>query len=68
MKSGRAVVFPVYKGTFERFNDFYSKPKDSSSYRDSVISWSKDLGRSIDYLETRPDIDRNKLAYERASW
>ena len=68
IKSGRAVMFPVYKGTFERFDDFYSKPKDSSSYRDSVIAWSKDLGRSIDYLETRPDIDRNKLAYEGASW
>ena len=26
--------------------------------------WSKDLGRSIDYLETRPDIDHEKLAYE----
>jgi len=26
------------------------------------------LGRSIDYLETRPDIDHGKLAYEGASW
>ena len=25
--------------------------------------WSKDLGRSIDYLETRPDIDTQKLAF-----
>jgi cephalosporin-C deacetylase-like acetyl esterase len=33
-----------------------------------VIAWSKDLGRSIDYLETRPDIDHNKLAYEGSSW
>src|SRR5208282_5648850 len=24
---------------------------------------SKDVGRSIDYLETRPDIDKSKLAY-----
>jgi serine/threonine protein kinase/formylglycine-generating enzyme required for sulfatase activity/cephalosporin-C deacetylase-like acetyl esterase len=67
IKSGRAVMFPVYKGTFERFDNFYSKPKDSSSYRDSVVAWSKDLGRSIDYLETRPDIDRAKFAYEGAS-
>jgi len=28
-----------------------------------VIAWSKDLGRSLDYLETRPDIDRKKLAF-----
>jgi len=33
-----------------------------------VIAWSKDLGRSIDYLETRPDIDRSKLGYEGYSW
>ena len=25
--------------------------------------WSKDIGRSIDYLETRRDIDRARLAY-----
>ncbi|HVB86281.1 MAG TPA: hypothetical protein VNK23_06400, partial [Candidatus Dormibacteraeota bacterium] len=24
---------------------------------------SKDLGRSLDYLDTRPDIDKNKIAY-----
>jgi formylglycine-generating enzyme required for sulfatase activity/cephalosporin-C deacetylase-like acetyl esterase/predicted Ser/Thr protein kinase len=68
VNSGRAVMFSVYKGTFERWNDFNSKPKDSSFYRDEVIAWSKDLGRSVDYLETRNDIDRNKLAYEGYSW
>ena len=25
--------------------------------------WSKDIGRSIDYLETRRDIDRGRIAY-----
>jgi eukaryotic-like serine/threonine-protein kinase len=43
-------------------------PNTTSSYRDHVIAWSKDLGRSIDYLETRPEIDRSKLAYEGVSW
>jgi len=33
-----------------------------------VIAWSKDLGRSIDYLETRPDIDASKIAYQGRSW
>jgi dipeptidyl aminopeptidase/acylaminoacyl peptidase len=31
--------------------------------RDLTIMWSKDLGRTIDYLETRDDIDAAKLAY-----
>ena len=30
--------------------------------------WTKDFSRTIDYLETRPDIDNNKLAYYGASW
>jgi cephalosporin-C deacetylase-like acetyl esterase len=69
IKSGRAVMFPVYKGTFERGDDLKSDyPNTSSSWRDHVIAWSKDLGRSIDYLETRPEIDRSKLAYEGLSW
>ena len=69
IKSGRAVMFPVYKSTYERGDDIkHGYPNISSSYRDHVIAWSKDLGRSIDYLESRPDIDRSKLAYEGASW
>ena len=69
IKSGRAVMFPVYKGTYERGDDLKSDiPNATSSWRDHVIAWSKDLGRSIDYLETRPEIDRNKLAYEGFSW
>jgi eukaryotic-like serine/threonine-protein kinase len=70
IKSGRAVLFPVYNGTFERGGGpkpIYW-PNTSSTYRDNVIFWSKDLSRSIDYLETRRDINPNKLAYEGDSW
>jgi hypothetical protein len=70
IKSGRAVLFPVYKGTFERGSGqkpIYW-PNTSSTYRDNVIFWSKDLSRSIDYLETRQDINPNELAYEGDSW
>ena len=28
-----------------------------------VVQWSKDLGRTIDYLETRADIDAGKVGY-----
>ncbi len=70
IKSGRAVLFPIYKGTFERGGgpEPIYWPNTSSSYRDDVIFWSKDLSRSIDYLETRQDINRNALAYEGDSW
>jgi formylglycine-generating enzyme required for sulfatase activity/cephalosporin-C deacetylase-like acetyl esterase len=69
VKSGRAVIFPMFKGTLERGDDLASDyPDTTASYRDHVIAWSKDMGRSIDFLETRPEIDRTKLAFYGFSW
>ena len=59
LRSGRALVYPVYKGTYERQAPVISK----SHARDLIVQWSKDLGRTIDYLESRSDFDRDKLAY-----
>ena len=69
LKSGRAVLYPIYKGTYERGDGLKSDLPDTTSfYRDHVIYWSKDLGRSIDYLETRSEIDRTKIGYYGFSW
>ncbi len=69
VKSGRAVAFPVYKGTFERDSELASTAADRSNlYREHVIQWAKDLRRSVDYLETRGDIDAGRLAYYGYSW
>ena len=61
IRSGRAALFPIYKETYERLSP--PGEKGPNFRRDMVIAWSKDLGRSLDYLETRPDIDRERLAY-----
>jgi len=67
--SGHAVLFPVYKGTFERGSGLKSDIQDETNfYREHVIQWSKDLGRSIDYLETRSDIVMDQLGYVGISW
>jgi eukaryotic-like serine/threonine-protein kinase len=66
MKSGRAVLFPVYKGTYERIT--HSTAPGSSEQRDETIQRSKDLRRSLDYLETRSDIDHDRLAFYGFSW
>jgi len=65
IKSGRALMFPIYKGTYERQLEVSEGPNVA---RDLVIAQSKDLGRSIDYLETRQDIDHERLAYYGISW
>ena len=70
--SGRAVVYPVYKGTYERAIEGYSqnglRNLGPAADRDWNVMLSKDLGRTIDYLETRPDIQTDKLAYMGYSW
>jgi eukaryotic-like serine/threonine-protein kinase len=69
IKSGRAVVLPLYKGTYERGDGLESDDaKPTSSWRDHVILWRKDLSRTIDYLETRNDLNRGKIAYYGLSW
>jgi cephalosporin-C deacetylase-like acetyl esterase len=69
VRSGRAVVFPVYKSTFERRDEITSGfPNPSHYYRDHVTYWMKDVGRTIDYLETRPDIDKDRIGYYGVSW
>ena len=65
-RDGRAVVFPIYKGTFERGYDIEVNTR--RAIRDHRIMYSKDLGRTIDYLETRPEFDTGKLAYYGLSW
>ena len=61
-QSGRAVLYPIYKGTFER-NGGAPPTFGGTAERDLVVQWVKDLSRSIDYLETRPDIDTKRLAF-----
>jgi len=69
VKSGRAVIYPIYKGTFERGDELASDyPDETNFYKEHVIMWMKDLSRSIDYLETREDIDASRLAYFGGSW
>lgn len=63
-KSGRALMLPIYKGMYERRDGLkLPLPFQTAFYRDHVIMWSKDLGRSLDYLRQRKDIDPTKLAY-----
>jgi eukaryotic-like serine/threonine-protein kinase len=73
VKNGRAALYPVYKGTFERGNDtltalIYSNDLNSHQYVDLFVQDVKDFRRCVDFLETRPDIDSQKIAYYGMSW
>jgi eukaryotic-like serine/threonine-protein kinase len=59
VKSGRAFLVPVLKGHYQRR---YAGPAAGpNDLRDRLILESKDFRRSIDYLASRPDIDRDRL-------
>ena len=65
-KNGRAVLFPVYKSSFERSDDTYEDILNhvgTTAHKDLMIMWVKDVNRCIDYLETRDEIDIDKIAY-----
>jgi eukaryotic-like serine/threonine-protein kinase len=78
VRSGRALLYPIYVGTYERRITSISVrqtpeevvqpggaclPVGPKGSRDLVPEWAKDIGRSIDYLETRSDIDSRHLGY-----
>jgi serine/threonine protein kinase/formylglycine-generating enzyme required for sulfatase activity/predicted esterase len=69
LRSGRAVLYPVYKGTYERGDGMESDVSNETNvWRDHVVMWVKDASRAIDYAETRPELDHSKLAYYGYSW
>ncbi len=69
VKSGRVLVYPVLQGTFDRKDRLKSDLQEETVfYKDHVIMWRKDFGRTIDYLETRKDMLPDKIGYFGWSW
>jgi len=60
IRSGRAAFYPVYYGSYER-----EAPPASTDlqFREHSVRVAQDLMTSVDYLETRSEIERGKLAY-----
>jgi pimeloyl-ACP methyl ester carboxylesterase len=61
IKSGRALLYPVYQDTFERRRT--PEGTGPNALRDRQVAWAKDFFRSVDYLATRSDIDMQRLGY-----
>jgi len=61
VRAGRAVLVVAVQGTLERGPSPLNV--GPNQMRDRLLQWSKDVQRSIDYLETRPELDTSKLAF-----
>jgi formylglycine-generating enzyme required for sulfatase activity len=61
VKSGRVLVFPIYQGSHERWSplDF----SDRVAYFRKVVEWRWDVGRTLDYLQSRGDMDVSRVGY-----
>ena len=65
VQSGRVLVWPIYKGTYER----RPQPSDAAaSPWELWIQQANDLRRAIDYLQTRKDLDAGAIGYYGVSW
>jgi len=62
IQSGRALLYPIYRGTYGRdINPGLAL--DTIGDLQLSIKRSKEVRRAFDYLATRPDLDASKVAY-----
>ena len=56
IRGGRAVMIPIWKGSYERSDGFHPLQTEWPAYREHVIQWVTELHQSVDYLQTRGDM------------
>ncbi|MBT8396119.1 MAG: SUMF1/EgtB/PvdO family nonheme iron enzyme, partial [Gemmatimonadetes bacterium] len=70
VRDGRVVAVPILKGAYERDDSLFTTTHGSvlqhrlgNVYRDYFIQWVNDVSTAIDYMETREDIDSERVGY-----
>ena len=65
VRSGRVLVLPVYKGSFDRYDEFITLTGDRylQTFRQRMREWRQETGQLLDYLATRPDVQADRIAY-----
>ncbi len=66
-RSGRALIYPVLKGTYERRSDD-GRPSTPTLRRQATVWATQDIMRAVDYVVERPELDENKVAYMGVSY
>jgi dienelactone hydrolase len=65
IRSGRAVIYPIYLETFDRQLPPARSPAET---KDRLVKRFQDTRQSVEYLVSREDIDVSKIGYLGASW
>jgi formylglycine-generating enzyme required for sulfatase activity/predicted esterase len=65
VKSGRAMVQPIYKGSYERWDTFLNLQGEDAmrTLRARMLEWREEVGRTLDLMAGRTDIDMQRVAY-----
>ena len=63
IRSGRAVAFPIFSGTFGREEAGKNLPPGNIRYKAFFNTVMVDVQRYIDYLESRSDLNKEKIGY-----
>ena len=64
IKSGKTLVWPAWKGSLNRMPDNRGSSEDTlRRFRNQFVAWVEDTDKTLDYLETRPDIDTDNIFY-----
>jgi dienelactone hydrolase len=70
VRNGRVVAVPILKENYERGGR--GRPalplRDTAAFRDLNIQWVTELRRTLDYLDSRNDIDSRGYGYVGVSW
>ena len=70
ISSGRTLIILELDGSYSRYDGLSQLSGDALMRKRSsqLLNWHSDLGRSIDYLSTREDLNMNALSYIGASF
>ena len=63
IKSGKTLVRPAWKGSLNRMPATRSGGDRMRDFRNLYIAWVSDTDKTLDYLETRNDIDTDNIFY-----
>ena len=59
-RSGRAILFPVINGTYERRRP---PPQGMADRRRWYVTMVQDIMRTVDFIEEQPDLDADRIAF-----
>ena len=64
IRGGRAVMIPIWKGSYERSDGFHPMQTEWPSYREHIMQWVSELRQSVNYLQSRDDMAGEEIAYQ----